>query len=165
MGRGITTALSGGAVSDALGDPAPSVRLRAAQLAVDPTVDDPTGQLGRALVARLGDDDPLVVIAALVAIGDRQVPGAFEPVAGTARTSREALVVEEAVAALGALGEPEGLAVILELLDGAKAPLRRRCVAALGAFEGPSVEAALDRLAADRDWQVRQAVAMLRREG
>jgi hypothetical protein len=35
--------------------------------------------------------------------------------------------------------------------------VRRRAVLALSAFDGPEVEAALERLAADRDRQVRQA--------
>lgn len=157
--------LSASILSVALADPVASVRLRAVQLAVDPAIIDPAGQLGAALLACLADGEHLVVIGALVALGDRRVPDSLEPVVTVAGSSREPLVVEEAVATLGALGEPEGLAVILELLEGAKAPLKRRCVAALGAFEGPSVEVALDRLASDRDWQVRQAVAMLRREG
>ena len=131
----------------ALGDPTASVRIRAAQLAsqVEP--------------------EPLASVAALVAIGDLGAVGASEAVAEMARSSNEPLVVEEAVATIGALGAEAGLELILDLLECAKPALRRRCVAALGAFEGDEVEAALDRLAEDRDWQVRQAVAMLRREG
>ena len=79
-----------------------------------------------------------------------------------AETTTDPLVLEEAVATLGALGDPAGLPVVLAATEGRPA-LRRRTVAALGGFDGEAVEAALDRLAQDRDWQVRQAVAMLRR--
>jgi hypothetical protein len=36
-------------------------------------------------------------------------------------------------------------------------------VLALAAFRGPDVDAALDRAAQDRDWQVRDAADLLRR--
>ena len=35
--------------------------------------------------------------------------------------------------------------------------MRRRAVLALAPFDGPEVEAALERAGQDRDWQVRQA--------
>ena len=38
-----------------------------------------------------------------------------------------------------------------------KATVRRRAVIALAPFEGPEVDAALERARDDRDWQVRQA--------
>ena len=147
----------------AMADPSPAVRRRAAQLAGSwqGRSDALTGKL----IDSLGDEDPLFVIAVLVALADRQAMAAITAVSAVARTSSEPLVIEEAIATLGALGDPEGLAIILAVLPTAKAPLRRRCVAALGAFEGVEVEAALDKLSEDRDWQVRQAVAMLRRDG
>jgi HEAT repeat protein len=37
-----------------------------------------------------------------------------------------------------------------------KPAVRRRAAAALAAFDGPAVEAALRRCLEDRDWQVRQ---------
>ncbi|MFP3906108.1 MAG: hypothetical protein ACLFWR_03700, partial [Acidimicrobiales bacterium] len=37
------------------------------------------------------------------------------------------------------------------------ATVRRRAVIALAPFEGPEVDAALERARTDRDWQVRQA--------
>ena len=145
-----------------MADPEMPVRLRAAQLA--PMCPPGPRELHEGLLALLGDDEPLVAVASLVAIGDLEAVELAAPVSELARRSKDALVVEEAVATLGALGAPEGRAVIFELLPTAKPALRRRCVAALGAYEGDEVEAALDQLSSDRDWQVRQAVAMLRRE-
>jgi HEAT repeat protein len=149
--------LSAEALVAGLSDGDAKVRLRAAQLA-------PT--LGHAalepVLGLLEDDDPLVVVAALVALSELPAASSAGPVIATARSTDDLLVFEEAIATLGAIGAPEGLAVVLEATE-SKPAVRRRAVAALGAFEGPEVEAALDRLADDRDWQVRQAVALLRR--
>jgi HEAT repeat protein len=68
----------------------------------------------------------------------------------------DALCRESAVAALGALGNPAGLAAILAATED-KATVRRRAVIALAPFDGPEVDAALERATNDRDWQVRQA--------
>ena len=68
----------------------------------------------------------------------------------------DALCREAAVAALGAIGHADGLPVVLEAL-GDRPTVRRRAVLALAAFDGPEVEAALERALTDRDWQVRQA--------
>ena len=144
-----------------LDDPSPSVRIRAAQLA--PGVEGTSDHLGLRLIAALDDTDALCRIAALVALGDRQELMAVDAICALATSDSDLLVVEECVAALGALGDPRGLPVVLEATAG-KPAMRRRSVAALGAFDDPQVEEALDRLADDRDWQVRQAVAMLRRE-
>ena len=62
---------------------------------------------------------------------------------------------EAAVAALGAIGDPAGLAAVLGALED-KPAVRRRAAVALAAFDGPAVEAALRRCLDDRDWQVRQ---------
>ena len=77
------------------------------------------------------------------------------------------LVREAAVAALGALGDPSTLPVVLAACDD-KPAVRRRAVLALAAFDGAEVEARLALALTDRDWQVRQAaedlpVARLRR--
>ena len=60
------------------------------------------------------------------------------------------------MAALGAIGSPEGLDAILAATKD-KAAVRRRAVLALAAFEGAEVESALEAALSDRDWQVRQA--------
>ena len=71
-------------------------------------------------------------------------------------THDDALVREAAVAALGAIGDPEGLAAILKATTD-KPAVRRRAVLALAPFDGAEVDAALERARTDRDWQVRQA--------
>ena len=148
--------LSGHAVVAGLTDPVSAVRIRAAQLAV--TVDD--GVIP-ALISCL-DAETHVAVAALVALGDRTAVDALPAILSLAETGADPLVHEEVVATVGALGDPAGLPIILAATHG-KPALRRRAVAARGGFSGAEVEAALDRLAEDRDWQVRQAVALLRR--
>jgi HEAT repeat protein len=68
---------------------------------------------------------------------------------------------ESAVAALGAIGDDRARATILAALDD-KPAIRRRAIVALSNFEGPDIDAALERASEDRDWQVRSAVAQLR---
>lgn len=144
----------------ALSDEDPQVQMRAAQLAAHPRWSSATDD---ALAHTLRAEDELVVLAALVALADRQPPDAFEQILILAEDEQRPLVMEEAVAVLGAFGDQRGLDVVLRATQG-KPALRRRSVAALGGFMGPAVEEALDQLSNDRDWQVRQAVAMLRRE-
>ena len=72
------------------------------------------------------------------------------------RKHPDPLCREAAVAALGAIGAPEGLPAILEATSD-KPAVRRRAVLALAPFSGPDVDAALERALTDRDWQVRQA--------
>ena len=79
-----------------------------------------------------------------------------------AGTHDDALVREAAVAALGAIGSRSGLPAILSATRD-KAAVRRRAVIALAPFEGPEVDAALERARTDRDWQVRQAAEDLLR--
>ncbi len=65
------------------------------------------------------------------------------------------------MAALGAIGDPDGLDAVLDAL-GDKPPVRRRAAVALAGFDDPRVEGVLQAVAADdRDWQVRQAAAEL----
>lgn len=152
------------AVIVSLGDRSPIVRQRAAQLAPEATGDAAErASLQIALRRALHDPVPLSVVVALEAIGNLGDVEATDEVLAIAASTADPLVLEEAIATLASLGDPRGLPVVLAASAG-KPALRRRSVAALGAFEGAEVEAALDRLGDDRDWQVRQAVAMLRRE-
>jgi HEAT repeat protein len=150
------------AIEEALGDPDAGVRRRAAQLSILPHLCDDHAIADR-LVASIDDPDAYVAVAALVALGERADPSALEAITHAATHAAEPLVVEEAVATLGALGDPSSVSTIEALLEEAKPALRRRIVAALGGFDDPKVEVLLDQLELDRDWQVRQAVAMLRR--
>jgi HEAT repeat protein len=109
------------------------------------------------LVPLLADPDPFVAEQAAWALGER--PADASAVTALARTTtdhQDALVREAAVAALGALGHPDGLAAVLAATTD-KPAVRRRAVLALAAFEGPEVDAALERALGDRDRQVRQA--------
>lgn len=139
----------------ALADPVPGVRRRACE--VSPAV---RPRSCRHLVEALADPDPGVAEAAAWALGELGRPavaaGAVDALGAAVKSHPDPLVREAAVAALGSLGDPAGLtAVLAGCAD--RAPVRRRAVVALAAFEGPQVEAALERALADRDWQVRQA--------
>ncbi len=134
----------------ALADPSPVVRRRAATLGA--------GRSDVSLLALLDDDDLGVAEAAAFACGERSPaePGAVEALAAMATGHPDSLCREAAVAALGAIGDPAGLPAILTA-TGDRATVRRRAVIALAPFDGHEVDAALDRAAGDRDWQVRQA--------
>ncbi|MBV9663724.1 MAG: HEAT repeat domain-containing protein [Actinobacteria bacterium] len=149
MGRLTPNDLSAG-----LGDHDPIVRRRACELAATADAQD----VGGLLVARLADSDDAVVEMAAWALGERgdgsdAVVAALSAVAGD---HRDALCREAAVAALGAIGAPGGLPAILAATTD-KPAVRRRAVIALAPFDGPEVDAALQRALEDRDWQVRQA--------
>jgi HEAT repeat protein len=147
----------------AVGDPAPAVRRRAAELA--PALDPPAPV--DALLALLGDDDVTVVEAAAWAVGElgeaAVARGAVAALGNTVSNHRDALAREAAVAALGALGDPAALPVILAACSD-KPAVRRRAVLALAPFDGPEVDAAITTALEDRDWQVRQAAEDLRAE-
>ena len=146
----------------ALEDPAPGVRITALELAAsrpDVPVD--------AAAARLDDPDQRVVEAAAWTCGEKaSAAGPADPapvvaaLIGVARSHADPLCRESAIAALGAIAHPDGLAAVLAGLDD-KPEVRRRAVIALAPFDGPEVEAALARAGNDRDKQVRAAAAEL----
>jgi len=139
----------------AMADPDPSVRRRAAEEAGRATTTDPSPP---SILPLLGDPDPTVVEAAAWASGERQpvAPGTVAALSEVAVDHEDPLCREAAVAALGAIGDDAGLAAILAA-TGDKPAVRRRAVIALAPFEGPNVDAALQRALEDRDRQVRQA--------
>jgi HEAT repeat protein len=129
-------------------DPDATVRRRACELAgALPGVDH------RALLA---DPDPGVVEAAAFALGETGGSDDVAALVAVAGGHSDPLCRESAVAALGAIGDEGGLPAILAALDD-KPAIRRRATLALAPFEGPEVQAALERSLSDRDWQVRQA--------
>lgn len=138
----------------ALADPDPSVRRRAAEEAGRTGIDG----VGPAVLDALGDGDGGVAEAAAHALGELDPPpaGAVEALATTVTAHDDVLVREAAVAALGSVGDERGLPAVLRATTDV-ATVRRRAVLALAAFDGADVEAALARLAADRDRQTRQA--------
>ena len=140
-------------VEDGLTDASPVVRTRAAELAAAAPGGHPP-----ALVPVLADPDPGVVEAAAWASGERRPPepGIVQALAGVATGHDDPICREAAVAALGGIGDPTGLAAVLAATADRPA-IRRRAVLALAPFDGPDVDAALQRALTDRDWQVRQA--------
>ena len=133
-----------------LGDPEPAVRRKGAEVA--------RHHAGVDVVPVLADSDSGVVEAAAWALGEREeanevIVSALARVAGG---HDDPLCREAAVAALGAIGDPRGLPAILAATSD-KPAIRRRAVIALAPFDGPEVDAALQRALTDRDWQVRQA--------
>jgi HEAT repeat protein len=104
----------------------------------------------------LADPDPLVVVGAAWFLAERRVAGAVAALAVVARAHDDMRCREAAVAALGAIGDPDGLPAVIEAL-GDKPTVRRRATVALAGFDDPRAEPALRRAAEDRDWQVRQA--------
>ncbi len=140
----------------ALRDSEVAVRRRAAEIAAaHPFVD---------LLASLHDPDDRVVEVAAWSCGEhesRRDP-IVERLVALAGTADDPLVRESAVAALGAIGDERGLAVIIAACSD-KPAVRRRAVLALAPFDGPQVEDAIEQALVDRDWQVRQAAEDLRR--
>ncbi len=99
---------------------------------------------------------PDVAEVAAFTLGELGVtqPPIVEALSNQALTHDDPLCRESAVAALGAL--ETGRETVLKATSDI-ATVRRRAVICLAAFEGPEVDAALQRALQDRDWQVRQA--------
>ena len=122
------------------------------------------------VITLLDDDDALVAEAAAFALGELASRDQDEPTAYNASVAAltsattghsDPLVREAAVAALGAIGDPTSLDAVLAATRDRPA-IRRRAVLALAAFDGPEVEAAIERALTDTDWQVRQAAEDLK---
>jgi len=142
--------LDAATLTAAIGDPSAAVRARVAELAAThPDVD---------ASALLADSDDDVIEVAAWAYGERVEvdDSVLDRLIELATAAGEPLVRESAVAALGAIGDERGLPAILTACAD-KPAVRRRAVLALAPFEGPEVDAALQRALDDRDWQVRQA--------
>lgn len=80
---------------------------------------------------------------------------------GAAAGHENQLVREAAVAALGAIGDTRSVGLLLDLARNGPPQVRRRAVVALTAFDGPSVEAAIEAAATDRNPMVREVAVML----
>jgi HEAT repeat protein len=116
-----------------------------------------------AMLRRLHDADALVVDGAIFALGEHLYEGAVDQLCVIAMSHDDARCRESAIAALGAIGDDRARPAILAALDD-KPPVRRRAIVALSNFEGSDIDAALERAAQDRDWQVRAAVNQLGRD-
>jgi HEAT repeat protein len=135
-----------------------NVRRRAAELA--PALHGDAS--ARTLLALLADDESLVAEAAAFALGEHPgaTPRVISALGRAATTHDDALVREAAVAALGAIGDPSSLPVVLAACDD-KPAVRRRAVLSLAAFEGRQVDERLTQALEDRDWQTRTAAEQL----
>lgn len=102
----------------------------------------------------LEDPDPLVVEAACFAAGEGATSVHRQTLENIALHHDDPLCRESAIAALGAIGDPASLEVVLVAL-GDRPYIRRRAVVALAAFDDPRVEAALLAATKDRDSQVK----------
>jgi HEAT repeat protein len=150
LGRVTTTDLHRASV-----DPDPTVRGRVAEVAATALAPAEAHELLHGL---LTDKNATVVEVAAWACGEvtPSSPSLVAMLVAIATDHRDALAREAAVAALGAIGDDAGLPAILAATSD-KPAIRRRAVLALAPFDGPEVDAALDRAKSDRDWQVRQA--------
>jgi HEAT repeat protein len=110
------------------------------------------------LIGLLDDAEAPVIESACFALGEigSGATHAVTALSEVATKKSDPLLREAAVAALGAIGDPAGLAAILRATSD-KPAVRRRAVLALAPFSGIEVDAALNRALEDRDWQVRQA--------
>lgn len=146
--------LDAATLTAALTDPHHSVRRRAAEIAATGVV--PASEID--LLPLLDDEDDRVIETVAWAIGelDPHPLDAIEPLCQLVANHTDSLVREAAVAALGAIGHPDALPTILSATTDI-ATVRRRAIIALAPFDGPEVDAALERALDDRDWQVRQA--------
>jgi HEAT repeat protein len=115
------------------------------------------------IIALLDDEDPLVVDGAAFALGEKMCVEAVERLSDVAQHHDDARCREAAIATLGVIGDDRGRAAVLGALED-KPPVRRRAIVALANFEGPDIDAALERASQDRDWQVRAAAGQLIRE-
>jgi HEAT repeat protein len=157
---GRTGTLGAEEIGAGLRDPDATVRRRACEVSAALGLD-----MRDQLLERLGDADSTVVEVAAWALGE--IAGdhplsrtAISVLSEIATAHADPLSREAAVAALGAIGDPAGLPAILHGTTD-KPAIRRRAVLALAPFDGPDVDAALQRASEDRDWQVRDAAALL----
>jgi HEAT repeat protein len=116
--------------------------------------------LPAAVTDALDDPDALVVVDAAWFLGERRYRPAVPGLVRVATGHDDPRCREAAVAALGAVGDPDGLPAVLAALSD-KPTVRRRATVALAGFDDPRVETALRQSAGDRDWQVRQAAEEL----
>jgi HEAT repeat protein len=150
----------------AMHDADATVRREAVEQAGRHTIED--GDItDRALDMLSNDPDILCREAAAFALGEIAAgsgTGADHiamSVAERLQTEREPLVREAIAAALGAIGEPRTLNVVIGLTQGEKPAVRRRAVVALAAFEAPAAAAAMQAALCDRDKYVREAAEWL----
>jgi HEAT repeat protein len=153
--------LTTGDVQRALGSENVPLRRRAAEAALTVGGKGSRSTLPAVVTDALEDPDALVVVDAAWFLGERRYRPAVPVLVHVATRHDDPRCREAAVAALGAIGHPDGLAAVLSALSD-KPTVRRRATVALAGFDDPRVDPALNQAAGDRDWQVRQAAEELR---
>jgi HEAT repeat protein len=153
--------LTTGDVQRALGSGDVPLRRRAAEAALAVRGKGSRSALPAAVTDALDDTDALVVVDAAWFLAERRYRPAVPGLVRVATRHDDPRCREAAIAALGAIGHPDGLPAVLSALTD-KPTVRRRATVALAGFDDPRVEPALRQAAGDRDWQVRQAAEELR---
>ncbi len=112
------------------------------------------------LLQAVDDPDERVVEAVATAFGELADERATDWLLDAAQTHADRLVREAAVVALGSIGDPSVLPVLLDLVVSAPPQVRRRTVVALTAFDDPAVGDALRKATEDRNPMVREVAEM-----
>lgn len=149
-------------LSVCLGDPDPTVRRTAAEIAGWlPRTGRPNLEVLLGILCR----DPVDFCreAAAFAIGEIGGEESAAALVGRVSTEGSPLVREAIVGALGAIGEPDTAGVVAGMTSGEKPAVRRRAVVACAAFDAPEAEDAMRRALQDRDRYVREAAEWLLR--
>lgn len=107
------------------------------------------------------DEEPTVREAVATAYGEIGSSGSVEWLIDAATNDVDRHVQEAAVAALGAIGDPRVVDVLLEVIRSGPPQVRRRAIAAITVFDDERVEPAIRRAALDRNPGVREAAEMV----
>jgi HEAT repeat protein len=147
---------------DFLADPSSVVRreaLRLAAAAAQPLADD----VWDLVVQALASDDPLEAEAACFYVGETADERARGALSTVVQQHPDLRCREAAVVALAQLGGDDARDLVIGALSD-KPSVRRRAVVALSVFDGPEVDAAVERARHDVDWQTRSSAELLARE-
>ncbi len=134
-------------IEKAFSDPDPAVRAAAAYAAI------PRPSLN--VASLLWDSNPEVVETACFAAGEIAEDSNRRLLEKIASAHPDVACRESAIAALGVIGDPRSLEIIIAALSD-KPYVRRRAAVALAAFDDLRAEEALKKCLLDRDLQVRQ---------
>ena len=144
----------------------PDARARRAAVAALARFETPTALEATGLV--LGDESPVVRARAVAALADRGGVRALALLAQLLDSEPDKEVLYAAMAATGAIGGPEAVAVLIRCAEGESTHSRRRTAAyriaactALVAIRSPQAMACVQVLRKDRDREVRDAAVRL----